>query len=156
MEIKTVAKYLKEKSRTPFELAPPTSKTDLEQMIRIYRSNGFAITGLFCDEIGASMFNHSCEPNAFAYITFSKCYIYARKPIKAGEEITINYVPRVIVEPNSSCDFRCCCGFFARLQIMATYEQRLGFLYTMIDDSLQYKLSSTHNVCGSKNQLITI
>lgn len=151
-EIKNVAKFLKSKSCHPFEQAPPTSKFELEQMIRIYRSNGFSIIGLFGDEIGAtmfdktSMFNHSCDPNAFVFTTFNKCYVFARKPIKIGEEITINYVPRGIVNPDSICDFKCQCGFcdsvpylspkfFDELQLISTYEERLDFLYIMIDQS---------------------
>lgn len=40
----------------------------------------------------ASMFNHSCNPNADVKFTAGKIHIYSNRPIKAGEEITIDYL----------------------------------------------------------------
>lgn len=37
--------------------------------------------------------NHSCRPNAIAYISRSRVWVWSRRRIKAGEEITINYGP---------------------------------------------------------------
>ena len=60
--------------------------------------NSFAIPDRFNDEIGravypsASLFNHSCKPNAWAF--FDESYqirIVAIKDIQAGEEISISY-----------------------------------------------------------------
>lgn len=39
----------------------------------------------------ARYINHSCRPNAEAYATGDKIWIWSRKNIKAGEEITFNY-----------------------------------------------------------------
>jgi SET domain-containing protein len=35
--------------------------------------------------------NHSCRPNAVAYIKGSTVWIWSKRRIRAGEEITINY-----------------------------------------------------------------
>lgn len=35
--------------------------------------------------------NHSCRPNARAYTTGVRVWIWSLRPIRAGEEITINY-----------------------------------------------------------------
>jgi hypothetical protein len=35
--------------------------------------------------------NHSCNPNAYVRYTEDKCYLYARRSIAAGEEITCDY-----------------------------------------------------------------
>ena len=39
----------------------------------------------------ARYINHSCDPNAEAIISGRRIWIWAKKVIKAGEEITINY-----------------------------------------------------------------
>jgi SET domain-containing protein len=39
----------------------------------------------------ARYINHSCAPNAEAIITGRRVWIWSRKKIKAGEEITYNY-----------------------------------------------------------------
>jgi SET domain-containing protein len=39
----------------------------------------------------ARYINHSCRPNAEAYVFGDKIQIWSRKNIKAGEEITFNY-----------------------------------------------------------------
>jgi SET domain-containing protein len=35
--------------------------------------------------------NHSCDPNAYLHYEVDACYVLARRPIAAGEEITIDY-----------------------------------------------------------------
>ena len=39
----------------------------------------------------ARYINHSCEPNAEAYISGRRIWIWSRSPLAAGEEITIDY-----------------------------------------------------------------
>ncbi len=39
----------------------------------------------------ARYLNHSCRPNAKAFVTGKRIWIWLRKPIKAGEEITLDY-----------------------------------------------------------------
>jgi SET domain-containing protein len=39
----------------------------------------------------ARYINHSCRPNAIAYITGRRIWIWSQRAIEAGEEITIDY-----------------------------------------------------------------
>ena len=39
----------------------------------------------------ARYINHSCRPNAIAYITDKRVWIWSRRAIEAGEEITLDY-----------------------------------------------------------------
>ena len=39
----------------------------------------------------ARYINHSCQPNAEAFITGHRIWSWSKRTIKAGEEITINY-----------------------------------------------------------------
>lgn len=39
----------------------------------------------------ARYINHSCRPNAEAFVTGRRIWIWSKKNIKAGEQITINY-----------------------------------------------------------------
>lgn len=39
----------------------------------------------------ARYINHSCRPNAIAYITGRRIWIWSKRAIQAGEAITINY-----------------------------------------------------------------
>jgi SET domain-containing protein len=39
----------------------------------------------------ARYINHSCRPNAIAYITGKRIWIWSERAIQAGEEITIDY-----------------------------------------------------------------
>jgi hypothetical protein len=39
----------------------------------------------------ARYINHSCHPNSIAYIEDNQVWVWSRKRIQAGEEITINY-----------------------------------------------------------------
>jgi hypothetical protein len=82
----------------------------------LFQANSFSIPGLFFTDIGVSLFdygsmiNHSCDPNAFAYITYDKMIIYARKPIKVNEEITISYKSLCVPNASSLLEFKCQCG----------------------------------------------
>jgi SET domain-containing protein len=44
-----------------------------------------------CRSNKARYINHSCRPNAVAYIVEREVFIYAKKRIEPGEEITIDY-----------------------------------------------------------------
>jgi SET domain-containing protein len=46
----------------------------------------------------ARYINHSCEPNAEAYISVRRIWIWSRKALEAGEEITIDYGKEYVEE----------------------------------------------------------
>jgi len=56
--------------------------------------------------------NHGCEPNCKAYVLDGRAFIYALRPIKRGEELTIDYG----LELEGPCTpdvqelYRCRCG----------------------------------------------
>lgn len=52
--------------------------------------NGFAIDGRSRKNL-ARYINHSCKPNAEAIIIDERIWIWSRKTIRTGEEITIDY-----------------------------------------------------------------
>lgn len=52
--------------------------------------NGFCIEGSSRSNI-ARYINHSCRPNAEAIIIDEQIWIWSRKTIRTGEEITIDY-----------------------------------------------------------------
>lgn len=52
--------------------------------------DGRAIDGGARDNL-ARYINHSCQPNAEAFITGRKIWIWSKSAISAGEEITIHY-----------------------------------------------------------------
>jgi len=52
--------------------------------------NGKTIVGTTRENI-ARYANHSCRPNAEAYIVGNRVYLYSCKNIKAGDEITYDY-----------------------------------------------------------------
>ena len=54
---------------------------------------------------GTHYINHSCDPNAFMKTLHGHVLFFARRDIKAGEEITIDYEQTLL--PNSR---RCHCG----------------------------------------------
>lgn len=61
----------------------------------------------------ARWINHSCDPNCEAVEDGTKrIYVEARRPIRAGEEITYDY--RLVVEGRMSkrerAQYACCCG----------------------------------------------
>lgn len=37
--------------------------------------------------------NHSCDPNTYMRVAYSRVEFYTKKPIKKGEELTANYGP---------------------------------------------------------------
>ena len=92
------------------------SRDDLKSIAQIVQANGFSIPGLFFTEIGmalfdkGSMFNHSCDPNAFTFITYDKLIVFARKSIAAGEEVTISYKPLCVPDIDQLLGFECKCG----------------------------------------------
>lgn len=46
--------------------------------------------------------NHSCQPNAEAIVSGHRIWIWSKRNIKAGEEITINYGPEyfdIMIKP---------------------------------------------------------
>ncbi|KAI9136203.1 hypothetical protein BKA69DRAFT_1105683 [Paraphysoderma sedebokerense] len=78
----------------------PTDASSFIEMCCKMSTNGFTILstaeelepigyGLY---LGASMINHSCNPNAVALFNGAKLHVKCIRPIKTGEEITINYV----------------------------------------------------------------
>lgn len=52
--------------------------------------NGYAIDGSSRKNL-ARYINHSCKPNAEAIIDGERIFIWSKKIIRAGEEITIDY-----------------------------------------------------------------
>jgi SET domain-containing protein len=51
--------------------------------------------------------NHSCRPNAIAYLEGRRVWIWSRRAIDAGEEITINYGKEYFDEFIGSENCRC-------------------------------------------------
>lgn len=51
------------------------------------------------------LLNHSCRSNAFLRIFRSRVEVYARRDIRIGEEITVDYV-----ESSHSGGMKCACG----------------------------------------------
>lgn len=62
----------------------------------------------------SSFINHSCEPNCEAYTFDDKTYIYAKKDIVRGEELTFDYqLRRAFSAPrkkSDASDYICRCG----------------------------------------------
>jgi SET domain-containing protein len=52
--------------------------------------DGYSIDGRARSNL-ARYFNHSCRPNAIAYITGRRVWVWSRRLIRAGEEITLDY-----------------------------------------------------------------
>lgn len=52
--------------------------------------NNLALDGSSRDNI-ARYINHSCKPNAKAYVSRNRVWIWSLREIKAGEEITTDY-----------------------------------------------------------------
>ena len=53
--------------------------------------------------------NHSCRPNAVAYISGKRVWIFSKRAIRAGEEITFNYGRAFVKEYLPSQGLRCRC-----------------------------------------------
>jgi SET domain-containing protein len=68
------------------------------------------------DGSGAEIINHSCEPNLEAQIVKARRIFYvARRPIKAGEELTVDYAFDVKQDPHECrCGAKTCRGDMRR------------------------------------------
>ncbi|MBA3713029.1 MAG: SET domain-containing protein [Pyrinomonadaceae bacterium] len=44
----------------------------------------------------ARYINHSCEPNAESFVSGKRVWVWSRKDIQAGEEITMDYGPAYV------------------------------------------------------------
>jgi uncharacterized protein len=65
---------------------------------------------------GAEIINHSCEPNLKTIIVRDRIYYVAVRPIKAGEELTVDYSFDAHEEPHPcSCRARACRGDMRKL-----------------------------------------
>jgi uncharacterized protein len=54
---------------------------------------------------GAELINHSCDPNLLWRLRKGRVYFYSRRPVRAGEELTIYYGYQVKARA-----LPCCCG----------------------------------------------
>lgn len=54
---------------------------------------------------GFRFINHSCDPNTFMRCTATRAEFYARRAIRAGEELTVDYV-----DSHHDGKLRCRCG----------------------------------------------
>ena len=52
-----------------------------------------------------SFINHSCDSNVFIRIAYGRAEFYAKKKIKAGDELTCDYV-----DSHHDGTLPCCCG----------------------------------------------
>jgi SET domain-containing protein len=57
----------------------------------------------------ARYLNHSCRPNAVAYISGKRIWIWSKRAIRAGEEITFNYGKAFVKEYLPSQGLKCRC-----------------------------------------------
>ena len=53
--------------------------------------------------------NHSCRPNAVAFISGKRVWIWSKRSIRAGEEITFNYGKAFVKEYLPSLGLECRC-----------------------------------------------
>jgi SET domain-containing protein len=69
----------------------------------------------------ARYINHSCRPNAKAYTSGIRVWIWSLRAIKAGEEITINYGKEYIDEhiKPQGCRCRTCLNRLGRVRVKA-------------------------------------
>jgi SET domain-containing protein len=58
----------------------------------------------------ARYLNHSCRPNAVAYISGNRIWIWSKRAIQAGEEITFNYGKVFVKEYLASQGMKCRCA----------------------------------------------
>lgn len=71
----------------------------------------------------ARYLNHSCRPNAVAYTSGKRVWIWSKRAIRAGEEITFNYGKAFVKEYLPSQGLRCRCEK-CRSAVNATWELR--------------------------------
>lgn len=50
--------------------------------------------------------NHSCDPNAYVHTVDNEVRVVVRRPIQAGEEVTIDY----LINTHGGSSWRCRCG----------------------------------------------
>jgi uncharacterized protein len=64
---------------------------------------------------GAEIINHSCEPNLKAHIIKGHIYYVSKRPIRAGEELTVDYSFDKTEDPQAcSCGAKNCRGDMRR------------------------------------------
>jgi hypothetical protein len=85
-----VADSLGDGSEEPSKLQRTLDKSELLRLLCVLHFNGFG-SGIYSH---LAIVNHSCKPNCIkTYVAKETCsHIYATEPIKAGTEITINYL----------------------------------------------------------------
>jgi SET domain-containing protein len=57
----------------------------------------------------ARYLNHSCRPNALAYISGKRVWLWSKRAIRAGEEITFDYGRAFVKEYLPSQGLKCRC-----------------------------------------------
>jgi SET domain-containing protein len=74
----------------------------------------------------ARFINHSCNPNCAVDIVRERIWIYARRHIKAGEELTYNYSYGLenYAERPCQCGATNCVGYMVAEEFFATLRQR--------------------------------
>eukprot|EP00163_Fabomonas_tropica_P023236 TRINITY_DN40535_c0_g1_i1.p1 TRINITY_DN40535_c0_g1~~TRINITY_DN40535_c0_g1_i1.p1 ORF type:complete len:539 (-),score=38.25 TRINITY_DN40535_c0_g1_i1:148-1764(-) len=108
-----------------------------------------------------STINHSCQPNCAMDLDapVNKGTVYALMPIKAGEEITLNYLPwrafytlptfhrrRLLLEYyNFICACPLCCGF----DMMRRFPDRWCGNDTMVMDGTVVMLPEMYDICDA-------
>jgi SET domain-containing protein len=76
----------------------------------------------------ARFLNHSCEPNCESDIVRGRIWIYAKRRINAGEELTYNYGHGLGGYEERPCNCRAstCVGFMIAEKHFATVRRRQG------------------------------
>jgi SET domain-containing protein len=76
----------------------------------------------------ARFLNHSCAPNCESDIVRDQIWLYAKRRIKAGEELTYNYGHGLAgyEECPCNCGASTCVGFMVDEQYFATVRRRHG------------------------------
>jgi SET domain-containing protein len=74
----------------------------------------------------ARFLNHSCDPNCEAEIVRGRIWIFARRHIKAGEELTYNYSHGLegYEERPCQCGAHNCVGYMVAEEFFARLRQR--------------------------------
>ncbi|KAF2127754.1 SET domain-containing protein [Dothidotthia symphoricarpi CBS 119687] len=104
--------------------ATPTEKENFDKLGIIFRTNAYN-TG---NEIGLfpkiARINHSCRPNTSYYWSekLNKRIVYATRPIKAGEEFSVSYIPLLLTWEErqkrlNRYGFTCTCEACAQEQV---------------------------------------
>ncbi|GJN92212.1 hypothetical protein Rhopal_005242-T1 [Rhodotorula paludigena] len=137
-------------------------KTDFDD--KTAKMMGLDGSGLF---LGASMFNHSCEPSAMWRCFGDVQVIRARAPIKAGEEIFISYAP-VNVHPKERTEMLsshfadgCKCAYCETERTDSPSSRRRreqllqdGSLYSRTRNSLVGKVSPSYAAIERETRIV--